>query len=461
MKPCQPLPAPLEAIRQATCGTPFAGDLYLVGGAVRDAFLGRPAKDDFDLVTRGSAPDLAEFLFTQGVSQIWPVTYPRFGTAMVHVGDTVVELVTARRESYDASTRKPNVVAATYEEDAQRRDFTINTLMVNLHSGDMWDPLGRGVADLEAGILRTPLDPVETFHDDPLRMLRAVRFRARFNFTMAPGLPEAIRDTRDRLRIVSMERIRDEFLKMLSGPSASEALRDLMDLGLMEYVAPEFLPMVGCEQGYYHHLDVWDHTRLVVEKVGSGDLLLTLGALFHDVAKPETRFVDDEGNVRFFGHEAVGQAMTHRILRHLKLPQRDIETVGRLVKNHMRLGSSPTFSKSAARRVLRDMGDDTDRLLALVEADCASLRPGVRVMDLAPIRAKIDEVRQASPVEMLCSPLSGREIMELLGVPPGPEVGKWKNRLTEQVIEGEIAVGDKDAAVAFLRQAMTSPDRSA
>jgi len=441
-----PMHPALLSIQRVTQGTPFEGDLWLVGGAVRDELLGLPHNADYDLVTRGSSADLAHLLYRKKASTIAPVTYERFGTAMVVVEGINVELVTARKESYEAGSRKPNVEPATYEEDAARRDFTVNTLMRNLHSGELRDPLGQGFEDLRSKTLRTPLNPGETFRDDPLRMLRAIRFRWKLGFNPAPGLYEAIQEERQRLRIVSMERIRDELVKMLNLPDASECLRDLMDLGLVEIFAPELMPMVGCEQGAYHHLDVWDHSRLVVRNAGPGDLVLALAALLHDVGKPPTRFIDDEGNIRFFGHEAVGAEIAAEVLRRLKFPQRDIETVALLVKNHMRLGSSPEFTASAARRLLRDLGENTERLLRLVDADANALKASVRVFDLAPIRVRLQEVLMATPVETLQSPLSGEEIMVLTGLPSGREVGAIKKMLTEKVLEGELRPDDKEEA---------------
>lgn len=449
----------LQAIREAIKGTPFEGDLYLVGGAVRDELLSRPLKNDFDLVTRGDTSELAMLLFKKKVSRIAPVTYPRFGTAMVQVEEVEIELVTARRESYDEGSRKPHVEAASYEEDARRRDFTVNTLMRNLDSGELRDPLGVGLADLERKVLRTPLDPEATFHDDPLRMLRAVRFRRQLGFEPAVGLFEAIQKTRQRLEIISFERIRDELVKMLADRTAPEALQDLMDLRLMEIIAPEFDAMVGVEQGNFHHLDVWEHSLLVIRNTWSvlegtsPSLTLILGALLHDVGKPPTRSVDVHGRTRFFGHEEVGAKMTEDILRRWKFSERDIEPVARLVRNHMRLGSSPTFTKPAARRVLRDLGDQVENLLTLVEADCRSLRPGVRQMDMVPIRAQLALVEQETPRESLQSPLSGEEIMDFLQIPEGPRVGKYKNLLTERVIEGVLQPGDKVEARRILQDA--------
>jgi poly(A) polymerase len=418
---------------------------------VRDELLGIPHENDFDLVTRGSSAELAHLLRDKRLSSIPPVTYERFGTAMVRVHDTNVEIVTARRESYEEGSRKPTVEAATYEEDAARRDFTVNTLMRSLHTQELWDPLGSGVRDLEGKVLRTPLDPVETFRDDPLRMLRAVRFRWKLDFQPADGLYEAIRTTRERLRVISYERVRDELLKMLQQPTGPEALNDLMDLGLVEMFAPELVPMKGCEQGKWHHLDVWEHSLLVLKNVGSLDPILSFAALLHDVGKPSTRAIDENGDTRFFSHEVVGASMAEKLLKRLRLAQTDIEPVALLVRNHMRLGSFDTFTPSAARRLLRDLGDNTERLLTLVEADANALKAGVRVMDLAKIRQRLEEVQAQTPRETLESPLSGEEIMEVLSLTPGPQVGKFKGILTEKVLEGELAPGDKDAAKDLLR----------
>lgn len=441
----------LKAIADATLGTEFDNHLWLVGGAVRDELLGLPPKNDLDLVTVKSAPQLARWLFEQGVSTIAPVTYERFGTAMVQVAGTAVELVTARRESYDPESRKPNVEPATLEEDARRRDFTANALMRNLHTGELADPLGNGRRDLEDRVLRTPLDPVETFHDDPLRMLRAVRFRWQLDFTPAPGLYEAIQETRARLSIISLERVRDELGKMMARPTAADAWQDLMELGLVEIFARELAAMVGVEQGSYHHLDVWNHSLLVLRNAGHHDPVLAWGALLHDVGKPPTRFVDEEGNTRFFGHESVGADLARVILRRLKFPERDVEAVATLVRHHMRLGSMPEFTSAAARRLLRDLDGEVDRLLDLVEADANGLKFGVRKLDLAPIRKRLQEVAQATPRKVLESPLSGEEIMALTGLEPGREVGTVKQMLTDAVLDGELAPEDKEGAEARVR----------
>ena len=441
--------AALDAIRHAVRGTPYEDDLYLVGGAVRDGLLGLPPQADVDLVTTSPVEALVELL--RPASTIAPVVYERFGTAMLHVENVPVELVRARRESYEGGSRKPQVEPATLLDDARRRDFTANALMRRLSDDTLLDPTERGLDDLEAKILRTPLDPVETFRDDPLRMLRAVRFRWKLGFTPAPDLYDAITQEANRLEIVSEERIRDELRKMLLGATAPDAFADLMRLGLLDTFAPELRPMVGCEQGHWHHLDVWNHSLLVLRHVAPlGDEILSWAALLHDVGKPETRTTDANGHIRFFGHEDVGAHLAEGLLRRLRLSTREVEPVARLIRNHMRLGSFESFSPAAARRLLRDLGPDVERLMALVDADASSLAPGVRQLDLAPIRARLGEVQIATPTETLVSPLSGREIMALTGLPAGEIVGKLKAKLTEAVLDGRLAPGDREGAARLL-----------
>jgi poly(A) polymerase len=447
----------LDAIRQATRGTEYEYDLYLVGGVVRDELLGLPPQADIDLVTTGPVEPLVELL--RPISSIAPVVYERFGTAMLRIDHTPVELVRARKESYEGESRKPQVEPATLEDDARRRDFTANALMRRLADDELIDPTGRGLEDLRNKTLRTPLEPGETFRDDPLRMLRAVRFRWKLLFEPAPGLFEAIAENVERLRIVSEERIRDELRKMMLQPTAPDAFADLMRLGLLDVFAPELRPMVGCEQGHWHHLDVWEHSLLVLRHVaGLGDETLSWAALLHDIAKPETKTTDAKGHIRFFGHEEVGARLTESLLRNLRFSTREIEPIARLVRNHMRLGSFESFTPSAARRLIRDMGDDTERLLTLVEADASSLAPGVRKLDLEPVRARLQEVRTATPAETLVSPLSGKEIMTLTGLPPGEEVGRIKTSLTEAVLDGRLEPGDTAGARELVGQWVVSGD---
>lgn len=441
----------LERIRAATEGSPYEGCLWLVGGAVRDEMLGRTHSNDFDIVLETDALELAKFLRERGASDIDPVVYPRFGTARLQLEGAAIELATSRKESYDDQSRKPSVESATLLDDAKRRDFTVNALMRNLHTGELLDLLGSGLADLRARLLRTPLDPAATFYDDPLRMLRAVRFRWQLGFTPVEGLYQAVKAEAYRLEIISEERIRDEWVKMLLLPDADKAMQDLMTTGLLARFAPEFLDMVGVDQGSFHHLDVWEHTLLVLRNAGPGNLELALAALLHDVGKPMTRFIDESGHTRFFGHEYEGAKIAGTMLRRLKFSNEQIEEVVLLVKNHMRLGSSPVFTPAAARRLVRDLDDHLEDLFKLVDADVRGLKPGVRTMDLKPFREQVAKVTKATPRSSLVSPLTGEEIMEIAGLEPGPRVGVLKAFLLEKVLEGELQPGDKERARELLK----------
>lgn len=442
----------LELIQKATLQTPFEGRLFLVGGAVRDQLLGLPTQNDFDIVTELDSDELTRFLYTTGIGCSAPATFERFGTSMILLEGAQVEFVTARKESYDPTSRKPAVKRGTLLEDAQRRDFTCNALMQNLHTGETLDLLGIGRTDLEKRVLRTPLDPGQTFCDDPLRILRAVRLRWKLGFGYAPGLQEAMRAGSDRLRILSGERVRDELAKMLTHSTAADAMAEFVSLGLHSFWIPELGAMIGVEQGHFHHLDVWEHTLLAIRNANSTDLLLNLAVLLHDVGKPVTRTIDPEGRTRFFGHEKVGADMSREILRRLRFSGEEISTVALLVSNHMRLVNPEKISKPAGRRIIRDLGDELDRFLRLVEADAGALRPGVKQIDVPGIRAHLTAIQRETPKNTLVSPLSGDEIMKALNLEEGRTIGKFKAWLEEQVLNGQLAAGDKDHAREMLVQ---------
>lgn len=446
------VPTAADKIAEATRETPFEGKVWLVGGAVRDDLLGRPTTTDVDMVVEGDASALAELLWEKRVARNKPAIYANFGTAKIEIDRASVEVVTARRESYRGDSRKPAVEPATLVEDARRRDFTINSLLRNIHTRELSDPLGTGLADLEQGILRTPLDPVRTFADDPLRMLRAVRFKWALGFRFAPDVPPAIVECAPRVTMLSPERIQEEWNRMLDLPAAADAFRDMMELGLLGPIVPELAAMVGVDQGHFHHLDVWEHTLLVMRNVGCGDRVLSLAALFHDVGKPPTRSVEPDGRVRFLGHETVGSEIAAAVLRRLRFPGEMVDAVTALVRAHMRLGTAENWTPSASRRLIRDMGDNLERLLALVEADASALKPGTRVLDLGPLRDKLARAMVETPREKLESPLSGSEIMKELGIEPGPVVGEAKDWLRERVLEGDLSPADTDGARTILRE---------
>lgn len=425
---------------------PLRPQVRLVGGAVRDELIdgGSTAPDDLDLCIEGPLEPVLAAL--QPLSTAPPAIYARFGTAMLRVDGLTLELATARAESYAEDSRKPNVVPATFMEDARRRDFTVNALMRRLDDPTVIDELGSGIDDLNARRLRTPLAPAQTFFDDPLRMLRAVRFRARFGLEYVPELAESLREQRFRLEIISAERIQEELMKMLAHPSAPDALDDLMRFGLFTPFWPEVDALVGVEQGSYHHLDAWDHTVLVVRNYSGSDPLVRLACLLHDIGKPPCRSVEADGRIRFFEHERVGAEMAGQMMRRLHFGNDATRAVQLLVKNHMRLSSAAKLSDAAVRRLIRDLGDQLGDLIDLVEADASALRPGVRKLDLSQLRDQIARVQAVTPRERLQSPLDGGELMQLLGLEPGPDVGRAKALLTEAVLDGTLSPDDREAA---------------
>lgn len=451
-----PFPLAVHRIAETVRNSAFSGKVFAVGGSVRDALLYPDVRvdesiaDDIDLVVEGDSGALVDLLVQAGITDGPASVYANFGTAQVRIEGQKVEFVTARKESYRGESRKPTVEPATLLEDAKRRDFTVNALLRNIETGEIVDALGSGLADLEDRVLRTPLDPGETFSEDPLRMLRAIRFRHKLGFAPSEGLYEAIRDNARRLSIVSAERIQEEFAKTLLGPNPAEALRDYERTGLLAEIFPEFLPTIGCDHGPYHHLDVWDHTLAVVEKISRPSLALRLAALFHDVAKPQTKTIEPSGRPRFFGHEIEGAEVARVALNRLRFSKDLIGEVAHLVRHHMRLGSANPFSSTAARRLIRDMGDQLEEFLELVDADSRSHHPGMPRLNLQAVRDKIVEVQQTSAVNQLTSPLTGKEIMDLLNLEGGPQVGVWKHKLEEAVLEGILTPGDKQAAIAYL-----------
>jgi poly(A) polymerase len=417
---------------------------WVVGGYVRDHLLGR-AQPDLDVVVEeGGASQLAErFADLAGAGP--PVTFERYGTAQVTLPGHLVEFVSARSESYASDSRKPDVRPATLEEDLRRRDFTINTLLMDF-GGEIQDRLGTARADLEARILRTPADPIRTFSDDPLRMLRAVRFAAQLGFDLAPDLLPAMRQLSGRLAppVVSVERITDELCKMLESERPKLALELLDSGGLLEVVLPEVTACKGVEQGGYHTHDVFGHTLLAVEH-SPPDLVVRLAVLLHDVGKPMTATADGA----FTGHEEVGAGIARAALERLRFPQRDIDAVVTLVRLHLRpVYYRSEWSEGAVRRLARDAGPQIERLLALARADiAASAYPEPEKLD--ELAARLATVLAEQPTRM-AAPIDGEDIMRVRGLAPGPEVGRIKERLGELIMDGEIEP-TREAVLAYLQ----------
>ena len=449
----------LQALRDAVRGTAYAGKLFLVGGVVRDQVMGLPSgKDDIDLVLEDDALALARFLRQQGAADFEPVVYPTFGTAMVVVRGRTVEMVTARTESYAPGSRKPDSVeAGTLQDDARRRDFTINTLLQSLETGEITDPLGLALADINAGIIRTPTDPLLTFQDDGLRMLRAVRFAARFGFTIEPFTWKAMRQRADRLsdttpnrtRVISYERIRDEFCKTLMTARAQTGLKLLQDSGLLEQFAPELTAMVGVTQNEFHAYPVWDHTLIALGNLPpDASLTLRLATLCHDIGKPPARGVGDDGRVHFYGHAETGAEITRKLMTRLKFSNDEIAAVTKLVAQHMRIGEyKPVWTDAAVRRLIRDLGPQLDDLFEIHRVDVSALAPDHTDISRArELRARIAPIQEAQDIAALTSPLDGQELMTRLGLRPGKQLGAVKEYLVNEVVEGRLAPDDKEEA---------------
>jgi poly(A) polymerase len=417
---------------------------WVVGGYVRDQLLGRGQPDLDVVVEAGGARRLAE-RFAELAGAAPPVTFERYGTAQVTLPGHLVEFVSARSESYATDSRKPNVRPATLEDDLRRRDFTINTLLMDF-DGNIQDRLGTSRADLESRILRTPADPIQTFSDDPLRMLRAVRFAAQLGFELEPDLLPAMRRLSGRLAppVVSVERIADELRKMLESDRPRQALELLDAGGLLEVVLPEVTACKGVEQGGYHTHDVFGHTLLAVG-LAPPDLRVRLAALLHDVGKPATATPDGA----FTGHEEVGAALAKAALERLRFPQREVDAVATLVRLHLRpVYYRSEWSEGAVRRLARDAGAQIERLMALARADiAASAYPEPEKLD--ELAARLASVLAERPTRM-AAPVDGDDIMRERGLTPGPEVGRIKERLGELIMDGEVEP-TREAMLAYLR----------
>ena len=404
---------------------------WAVGGYVRDVLLKRP-HPDLDVVVEGGRGTELAARFAELAGTGPPVVFPRFGTAQVTWKGRLVDFVSARKESYASDSRKPDVEPTTLDEDLRRRDFTINTLLMDLE-GRVHDPLG-GRADLDRGLLRTPDDPMRTFAEDPLRMLRAIRLGAQLGFELAPELLPAMRRLAERMRppVISVERVRDELAKMLTSPRPRLAL-ELMDQGgLLVEILPEISTCHGVRQGGWHTHDVFGHTLIAVDRI-TPELRPRLAALFHDVGKPPTAAPDGS----FHRHDEVGADMAVAIMRRLRFANALTDEVSRLVRLHMR----PIFYRSewtdgAVRRLARDAGELLEPLLMLARADIAA--------SAYPHPEKIDELEArvrralAEVPSRLRLPVDGRDIMRVRGLRPGPEVGRLKSRLEELVMEGAL-----------------------
>lgn len=459
------------------CADRMGREVYVVGGFVRDLFLNRNSKD-FDFVTVGSGIELAsEVTKLIGSNKAKLTVFSNYGTAQVKYKDMELEFVGARKESYTKDSRNPIVEDGSLEEDLTRRDFTINAMAISLNHnnyGEILDPF-HGLADLDRGIIKTPTDPDITFSDDPLRMLRAIRFASQIvlpslsshtgtddkelvNFVLSPETFSAIKRNAGRMGIITRERINSELSKIMMSPKPSVGWKLLEETGLLQYVFPSLLPLKGVEiVGGKGHKDNFHHTLQVLDNVAarSQNEWLRWAALFHDIAKPVTKKYDPVLGWTFHSHNFVGEKMVPQIFREMKLPLNDkMKYVAKLVGLHMRpqsVGESGV-TDSGVRRLITDAGDDLEDLMILAESDITSKKPEKvksQLEGFKKLRQRIDHINDADALRNWKNPINGREIIEKLGIKEGPDVALLKNMVKEAILDGKIPY-DHDAAWQYL-----------
>lgn len=436
---------------------------YAVGGCVRDLFLERPSKD-IDFVTVGSGIELAQIVAQRLGKGTHLNVFRNFGTAQVKRRDVELEFVGARKESYDRNSRKPVVEDGTLEEDLSRRDFTINAMALQVNSNsfgtlvDLFD--GRG--DMERRILRTPLDPDITFSDDPLRMMRAIRFATQLQFDIYPETFEAIRRNAERIKIISKERVVDELMKIMASPKPSIGWDLLLKSGLLSLIFPELAAMKGVEVvNGRGHKDNFYHTLAVLDNVAakSDDVWLRWGALMHDIAKPVTKRWDEKIGWTFHNHNFIGAKMVPRIFRNMRLPQDSkMKYVAKLVELHMRPIAlvEDEVTDSAVRRLINDAGDDLEDLMTLCEADITSKNQEKvrRILDnFALVRNKMIDLNERDHIRNFNPPIDGNEIMRTFGITGGPVIGIIKNAIKNAILDGVIHNDYEEAHQLMLKLA--------
>lgn len=434
-------------------------ECYAVGGYVRDLILNRHSKD-IDFVTVGSGIEVAEAVARKLGKGTHLSVFRSFGTAQVKRGDTELEFVGARKESYRSNSRNPIVEDGTLDEDIARRDFTINAMAICVNADRFGELIDRydGIGDIERRIIRTPLDPDITFSDDPLRMMRAVRFATQLQFDIYPATFEAISRNASRIKIITKERIMDELMKIMASPRPSVGWKLLAATGLLPIIFPELDAMRGVDtvKGRSHK-DNFLHTLEVLDKVAetSDDVWLRWSALLHDIAKPVTKRWDSVQGWTFHNHNFIGAKMVPRIFRTMKFPLNEkMKFVAKMVELHMRPIAlvEDEVTDSAVRRLIHDAGDDLNDLMTLCRADITSKNADKVKRHLANfdhVREKMEELEARDHVRNFQPPVDGNEIMTLYGLPPSHEVGVLKAAIKDAILDGVIP-NEREAALSFL-----------
>ncbi len=437
----------------------FGTKAFVIGGFVRDLLLDRPCKD-LDIVVEGSGIEFAQFLSTR-LSGTKVKLFKNFGTAMFMHEGFEIEIVGARKESYRSNSRKPIVEDGTIQQDQERRDFTINALSISLNDedfGQIIDPFD-GLKDLNDKRLITPLAPDQTYSDDPLRMMRAIRFATQLQFKIEDSSLESIRKNAERIKIVSQERITGELNKIILAPRPSIGFKLLLNTSLLPLIFPKMVELHGVERVKGHgHKDNFYHTLQVLDNVAerSEDLWLRWAAILHDIAKPDTKRFEEGIGWTFHGHEDLGARMVPKIFRSLKLPlDQQMKFVKKLVRLHLRpiALSKETVSDSAIRRLLFDAGEDLESLMILCESDITSKNESKvqrYLKNFQTVREKCKEVEESDRMRNWEPPIGGKQIMDTFDLKPGREVGVIKTAIREAILDGKIANNETEARAFML-----------